>query len=114
MTEVRKAEIEHKIDSDILMRCLRTAEYKSIISEFYGSLPNVSAFKMFNTCVDLMQKIPSDKLHQLFIDELKKRNSNTVFLKSYYKELRQVCLSMHIKPKDYTELNQLLSQTISI
>jgi len=114
MTEVRKACVEQEIDSDILMRSLRTNEYKNIICAFYGGLPVVSMFEMFNACARLMRDIPSDTLHQLFIDELKKRNSNTAFLKNYYKELRQVCLSMHLKPKEYTELNQLLNQTISI
>lgn len=96
------------------MRSLRTDEYKNIISTYYGNLPDVSTFEMFNVCKDLMREIPATELHQLFIDELKKRKSNTAFLKNYYKEIRQVCLSMHIQPKDYTELNQLLSQTISI
>lgn len=114
MTEVRKAEIENEIDSDKLMRSLRTDEYKNIIITYYGNLPDVSTFQMFNVCNDLMRLIPATELHQLFINEVKKRKSNTAFLKNYYKEIRQVCLSMHIQPKDYTELNQLLSQTISI
>ena len=76
--------------------------------------PNVNSFGMFSACAELMKQIPHNELHNLFISELKKRESNTDFLKNYYKELRQVCLSMRINPKEYTELNQLLNQTISI
>lgn len=114
MVEVLKAQIEDEINSDILMRSLRTDEYKNIIIQYFGSLPKVNSFGMFNACAELMRRIPHNELHNLFISELKKRDSNTDLLKNYYKELRQVCLSLRINPKNYSELNYLLSQTISI
>jgi hypothetical protein len=114
MTEVRKAVIQTEIDSTTLMRSVRTNEYKNIIVNYYGQLPEVNGFEMYDACAVLMKQIPAATLHRLFISELKKRKTNTNELKSFNKELRQLCLSMKIQPKDYTELTKKLSQTIII
>ena len=69
---------------------------------------------MFEACALLMKEIPSNELHNLFISELKKRASNTQLLNSYYKELRQLCLSMKINPKEYLNLDIILNQIIKL
>lgn len=114
MEEVRKATVSEEIDSDILMRSIRAQEYKSIITSYFGILPNVNSFKMFDECALLMKEIPDNALNSLFIAELKKRVTNTQFLKSYYKELRQLCLSLNINQTEYLKLNNKLSQTIKL
>lgn len=114
MEEVRKASVSEEIDANILMRSIRTLEYKNIITAYYGQLPSVSNFKMFDECAFLMRKIPNMELNSLFITELKKRASNTQLLQSFYKELRQLCLSLKINQKDYQELSLKLSQPIKL
>lgn len=114
MEEVRKATVSEEINAGILMRSLRTEEYKNIIALYFGQLPSVSNFQMFDECALLMQEIPNSELNSLFISELKKRASNTQLLASFYKELRQLCLSLKISQKDYNELSLKLSQPIKI
>jgi hypothetical protein len=114
MEEVRKAIISDEIDAGILMRSLRTPEYKNIITNYFGELPNVNSFKMFDECAILMSQIPNNTLNSLFISELKKRTTNTQILKTFYSELRQLCLSLNINQTEYLELNTILSQTIKL
>lgn len=114
LAEVRKAVLQTEIDSAVLMRSIRTYEYKNIIINYFGKLPNVNGFEMYDACAVLMKQIPFTILHRLFIDELKKRKSNTNELKSFNKELRQLCLSMKIQPNDYSLLDEKLSRTIII
>jgi DNA-directed RNA polymerase specialized sigma24 family protein len=74
----------------------------------------VNGFEMYDACAVLMKQIPFTILHRLFIDELKKRKSNTNELKSFNEELRQLCLSMKIQPNDYSLLDEKLNRTIII
>lgn len=114
MTEIIKAVLQPDIDVEVLMRSVRTDEYKNIILNYFDVLPQLNSFTMFEACEEWMKQIPPVILHQLFIAEIKKRESNTAQLKDFSKELRQLCLSMKIKPKDYTVLTKKLSQTITI
>jgi hypothetical protein len=114
MEEIRKAATSEEIDSNVLIRSLRTQEYKNIIISHFGQLPKVSNFQMFDECAFLMKQIPDKELNSLFIDELKKRVSNTQLLQSFYKELRQLCLSLKINQKDYQILSLKLSQPIKL
>lgn len=114
MEEKRKATSSEEIDSDVLIRSLRTQEYKNIIISHFGQLPKVSNFQMFDECALLMKQISNNELNSLFITELKKRTSNTQLLHSFYNELRQLCLSLKINQKDYQELSLKLSQPIKL
>ena len=114
MKEIKSPVINEKIDADILIRSLRTHEYKNIIINYFGELPGVSNFKMFDACFSLMKQIPDNELNNLFINELKKRTSNTHLLHSFNYELRQLCLSLKINLKDYNELNLKLSQPVKL
>jgi hypothetical protein len=114
MKEVRKATVNLDIDSDTLIRSIRTNEYKSIIKQYYGELPNMNSFTMFETCKEMMKYIPSVILHQLFIDELKKRKSNTNIVKMFQEELRQLFFAMNINEKSFLEINNKLNQNIKL
>jgi hypothetical protein len=114
MEVIKKAQISEKMDAEVLMRSLRTQEYKNIITTYFGQLPDVSSFRMFDACSLQMKEIPFFELHNLFILELKKRVSNTQQLNSYYKEIRQLCLSMKINLKEYQNLDIILSQIIKL
>jgi len=114
MHEVRHAKENKYIDADTLIRSIRTPEYKSIIMNYYGELPEMSSFNMFEVCRDLMKKIPNEKLHNLFINELKKRKSNIEIIDTYNKELRQLCLAMNINAISYKVLDEKLSKSVNL
>jgi len=114
MREVRVARENTNIDADTLIRSIRMVEYKNIVKNYFGELPAMNSFNMFGICKELLKRIPNEQLHQLFIEELKKRKSNTVIIKSFFSELRQLCFSMNIDANSYRELDIKLRKKISI
>ncbi len=114
MYEWRKAERNKNIDPATLMRCLRTQEYKNIVKKFYGDLPEMNSFNMFNICAEMIKAIPSNELSILFINQLKKRKSNTAFLKTFHKELKQLALAMNLEKNKYDILVNYLNSPINI
>ncbi len=114
MREIRPAFENHIIDPDTLICSVRTSEYKNIILRYYGELPNVNSFKMFEECKKLIREIPNDILNQLFIAEIKKRKSNTKIIDSFTKELRQMCLALNLDSKTFNELYSKLSISVKI
>lgn len=114
MQEVRAAKENSFIDSETLIHAIRTSEYKSIVKQYYGVLPEMNSFNMFEICKSLMKQIPHEQLNDLFIDELKKRKTNTDIIKTFPNELRQLCFAMNINYKSYHELNYKLSEKINL
>ncbi len=114
MREVRKAKENTTIDYKTLIRSLRTAEYKNIIERYYGVLPKMNSFNMFEICKEMMKHIPSESLHQLFIDELKKRKSNTFIIKKFQEELRQLFFAMNLNEKSFNEINYKINKPINL
>ncbi len=114
MREVRKPIKNNCIDSDMLMRTIKTSEYKNIVKKHYGSLPKMNSFDMFEICKDLIKKIPQAQLTFLFIEELKNRKSNTEIVNTFYNELRHLCLSMNLDESSYKKLDLKLKQRINL
>ena len=114
MKEVRKAKENKNIDSDTLIRSVRTSEYKNIIKKFYGELPEMNSFNMFEICKDMMKHIPTEILNQLFIDELKNRKSNTLIIDMFQEELRHLFFAMNLNEKTFKELDIKLNKQINL
>jgi len=114
MREVRKAKVNKVIDPEILIRSIRTVEYKNIIKKYYGELPKMNSFNMFEICAEKMKYIPSDILHKLFINELKKRKSNTFIIEMFHEELRQLFFAMNLNEKSFKELDCKLNKHINL
>lgn len=96
LEEYRPAKKHEVIDVCCLMKCLRTSEYKNIVKSYFGILPKVSCFEMFDACQKLLSKIPNETLNTMFLAEIKKRKSATDRLKSFPKEIRQIMLAMNL------------------
>ena len=114
MREIRPAIKNRNIDPKTIIRSIRTNEYKNIVKEYYGELPEMNSFNMFNVCCELLKKIPSEQLSNLFIEQIKTRKSNTSFIKMFYKELRQIGLALNMGNKRYHQLTVKLNQPIRI
>lgn len=113
LDEKKKAIINANIDTNVLMRSVRAGEYRNIVMEYYGELPNVSCFEMFDKCQELISNIPQQKLHTLFLNEIKKRTNNTQLLKSFPAEIRQMCLSMNLNQRQSESLLKKLNNIIT-
>lgn len=112
LEEIRPAKRNNTIDCETLIKCLRTVEYKNIIENFYGKLPDVSSFKMFDTCLSMMKHIPVDELHILMMTEFKNRKIEKNVILSSPKELKHLCLSLNMNLTTYSILNERLNQYI--
>ena len=75
INEYRQAFTNSELDSDILMGCLRAQEYKNIVYSYDGILPNVCDYEMYDACKKRIKQIPSTKLNDLFLYEIKKRRN---------------------------------------
>ncbi len=114
LNEVREAVCNQFIDTTILMRSLRTSEYKNIVTAYFGHLPEVSCFEMFDACEEYINQIPLSDLNRLFLVEIKKRKNSTHLLKSLPAEIRQICLSMNLSKKEIPCLLDKLNQPINL
>ena len=114
LTEIKKA-VENKIiDVDMLMRCIRTSEYKNIVLSHFGFLPHVGNCEIYDACKEMMKQIPQEYLQELFLAEIKKRKSNNACLKLYHNELKQFCLSTNLSKEKYAVFNERLNNLINI
>lgn len=107
----RDARQNKSFDVDIAMTCLRCHEYESIVKDYYGEVPNVPDFQMYDYCLSMMRKIPKDQLKKMFLVELKNRRKNQD-LKIPPSFLRQISLSMNLKSTEMTRLMEKLETTI--
>ncbi|MCL2414254.1 MAG: sce7726 family protein [Bacteroidales bacterium] len=108
----RDAIENRKIDPYLVMRSVKTQEYKNIVREYLGYLPEMNAFNMFSICDAVITQIPPEHLNQLYIEEVKKRKSNTAKLKKFNSALRQICLSLKLTEQQYLALENSLSISI--
>ena len=112
LQNIREAQQNNSFDLDLLMSCLRTKEYESIIKKWFGRLPDVPLCRMYNDCLCLLRKIPNQELKEMFLTEVKGRRQNTMLLLKAPSFLRQMCLSLNLSAKELLYLVTLLKKTI--
>ena len=109
---VREAVLNETIDSDLLISCLRTKEYEQVIKDFFGDLPDVSSYEMYDKCKEMMRAIPNGVLKSTFCKMMKKRKANVEDLADVPIELRQISLSLNLLPKDVSLLLNRLEKKL--
>lgn len=119
----RKAELKMErpstchepFSSHIMMRLLHTSEYIKLTEHFYGSVPEVSAFDMFSSCAELLADVPRNMLQKKCSEIIKQRKNNSADLWKYSNStsyLLQILLALHITPRQYSNLREILTQPI--
>ena len=101
----REASINPEIDLPTIMKILHTEEYKSIVKEYFGCLPQMTSFSQFKICSDIIYEIPNHDLNTLFIRQIKKRGDNRALSSRYYKEFNQLVLALKM---DRTRKNKMI------
>lgn len=106
------------LDSSIMIKCLRKAEYTNIIRNYFGEIPQVSPVKFFSTCRIMFSKIPIDELHEMMLIELKKR---TIKEKEKFKsdkiaplEFKYLLWNLDYNAEKYQKLESLLKMRLSL
>lgn len=90
----RKSSTNLEIDPVTLMSILHTNEYKSIVKNYIGYLPEMTSFSQFKICSELICEIPKNELNKLFITQIKKRGDNEALSSRYYREFNQLFLAL--------------------
>ena len=102
------------MDVDVLMRVLWIQEYEGIVRRYFGKLPDVSYFEMFDACKELMRQIPVEKLSKIVVEVIKKRKSNELIFANTQKSLTQICLALNVNDRQYQRLSGNLNKTIKL
>lgn len=110
--QVRPAQKNESVDIAILMQSVRTTEYKWMAEQLCGQLPEVTCFKMFDACKEILSSASSDQLHVLFNDAVKHRKSLISSLEDKATNVRQMFLSLNVSAKKELELMELYNQTL--
>jgi hypothetical protein len=110
----RNAKLNLDVDASVIMSILHTNEYKSIVREYYGFLPQMTSFNQFKICSELIFEIPNERLNILFIDEMKKRDSSDALSSRYYKEFNQLFLALKMNRNSKREMIESLKTNIQI
>lgn len=113
LEEIREAEYNLSLDATLLMKCLRTEEYKKIVTDCFGALPQVSCFKMYEACESMIARLPKNVLHDCFVRTMKQRNNNTRLLKKVSPEMRQMCLQLGLSAEQMNQLNIYLKKPLN-
>lgn len=115
ISDYRKAaHIEDNMDVDVLMRVLRIQEYEDIIRQYYGSLPDVGYYEMYNACKELMRKIPATQLSGLAVSMIKQRKNNELLYYNDMKSLTQICLALNFSMRQYVRMCDNLKKTVKL
>lgn len=110
----RKAKLNLDIEPSAIMSILHTNEYKSIVTKYFGFLPQITSFNQYKICGDLLFEIPKDSLNNLFIDEMKKRSSSNALSSRTYKEFNQLFLALRMNRDSKNRMIESLRTSIQI
>ncbi len=110
----RNAKVNFEIESSTIMSILHTNEYKSIVSKYYGCLPQMTSFNQYKVCSELIYEIPLNELNKLFIDSIKRRSSSNALSSRYYKEFNQLFLALRMNRNSKNKMIESLKTTIQI
>lgn len=105
---VQKSVRSYDIDKDVVMEVLHTKEYIQIVNSYFNKLPEMNAFNQFQICKDLIKKIPSRELNDLFLKAIKGRSINNLFFNKINSEFNQICLSLNLNQSERDFLIQNL------
>lgn len=115
ISDFRKAErMTDNMDVDILMRVLWIKEYEGIVRHYFGKLPDVGYFEMYDACKELIKKIPRTQLSKMVVDVIKQRKKNDLLYHNNMKYLTQICLSLNFNMRQYVRMCNNLNKTIML
>lgn len=96
LEEVKEAEQNPVFDTDIMISCLRTAEYIDIAKLLGVETKEIPGYEMYGHCKRVFVNYGRETLNPLFLNEIKRRKNNTSKLSHYPMPLRQMMLSLNL------------------
>ncbi len=109
----REAGRNLNMDVDIVMEVLHSKEYLEIIANNFELPQEINAFNQFEVSKKLISTLSADRLNEIFVETMKKRNINNLFFNKVNSEFNQVCLSMNLKKEERDNMISNLRKTIT-
>lgn len=105
-----KADEEYSanIQSDELFKVLRKYEYENIIRNYYGYLPDVSAFHYYEACKRMFMEMDKEHVYRVWIKELKKRMQPDIRVKNIPEPLKFLSYFCKMRAWEFRELEMFL------
>lgn len=111
---IREAYKNSNIDPKSLMQIFHTREYKEIVNQHFGTIPEMTSFNQFEVCSELISKIPKTELNQLFINKMKQRAGDCKLSSRYFKEFNQLSLALRMNSKNRAQLFSILKTPLNV
>lgn len=108
----REAIRNEQVDVNVLMCSVRTSEYRWMVRQAYGTLPDVSDFDMFDACRDLLGALSAEQLHHLFCGAVKTRKTRVGDLIETAPIFRQMSLGMNMGRNGMVQMDRMLNQVM--
>ncbi|WP_445620184.1 sce7726 family protein [Kushneria sp. Sum13] len=106
--------LDHEINVSVLMRSLRASEYKEIVRELYGFVPDVKNTDIYIECEKLLEVCSPDQVRKTFCDVLKvSRKVKKDFVTKLPKSLLMAGISYSLNSLQQENLLDNLSKKIS-
>lgn len=102
------------LDLNVIFKVLNKPEFEEILACYYKDLPVTSQVKYYSSCRELFLNIPLQEAYQLFLKQLKKRNTvvnKNLFANVPY-ELKSLAYFSQYSDDDYTNLENFLTKEI--
>ena len=101
---------DSRLDSKVMFKLLRKAEFENIIKVHYGEIPVVSQVNHYNQCYKLFKNIHIEKSYYYMLNELRNRaNIETEEYKNIPYELKFLAYFAKFKKGEYQQLNLFLN-----
>lgn len=110
---VRPAKVNYDLDNGALMQIFHSSEYKKVVENYHGFLPNMTSFNQFEVCSEKINEIPREELNRLFIQLMKLRGVNAKLSRRYYKEFNQLSLALKMNNEYRKQLFSVLKSPLN-
>ena len=108
----RTAKRNNNFNSKLMLSCLRRQEYENIVEKLGYEIHSIPGYDRYKYCDKVFAQTSIVELKSLFLEEIKKRNNNTRFLRTYPTSLRQMLLSLNLPERKVDILLNKLKRTI--
>ena len=116
LSTLKEAVVDYSsLDVVVMMKCLRKAEYTSILQQYYGFIPKVSNIHYFSSCLELAIDMDSSVFYSLMLVQLKQRipiSKDYLKFGALPRELTHLCLCLNPSVTEYNNLFRFLNKSV--
>jgi hypothetical protein len=106
--QIRKSAKRQSLCRKTAMSILHTKEYKQIVKDYNGVLPEMTSFTQYDICFDKINEIEEKKFTEIYLTTLKKRVRRPNLSTRYFSEFNQLVLAMNWDDEQrHAYINQL-------